>query len=187
MVRFLGRRGRRRGADRVEQHSVDEQGRPDLSTFHKSAEDYARLHLEGISEFDFHKRVEGQWGLIARGQEAVPFLVSLLGHPAPEARADGVSGHASVGETDPSIQTKLINALERAHTHEERDTLLQALGQMRSKGAVPEIARLIRSPTTDGDTRRMAVEALGKIARRRFETRRDPVAAAMEYLDQVGA
>jgi hypothetical protein len=69
----------------------------------------------------------------------------------------------------------LISALERADTHEERDTLLQALGQMRSKDAVPVIARLIRSDSTDGDTRTMAVEALGKIARRRFDKRPDPL------------
>lgn len=186
MAWLFGRRGRRKG-DAVERHPVDSQGRPDLKTFHRHAEAYARLHLEGISTFDFHKRVEGHWGLIAKGHESVPYLVDLLRHPDPEARADGAWALASVGATDRSIQLSLINVLQSADTHEERDTLLLALGHMRSKDAIPVIARLIRSGSTDGDTRTMAVQALGKIARRRFDKRPDPLAAAVEYLDRIGA
>lgn len=171
----------------VEQHPVDSRGRPDLRTFHRSAEFYAQLHLEGVEEFDFHKRVEGQWGLIARGKDAVAHLVNLLHHPDPEGRADGATGLAQIGETDPAVQSTLIATLEHAATHEERDTLLQALGQMRSRAALPAIARLIRSDATDGDTQAMAIEALGKIARKRFDKRPGPRAAALEYLARSGA
>lgn len=63
---WFGRRRRRTEDEAFEHHPVDAQGRPDLSTFRRPAEAYARLHLEGISTFDFAKRVEGQWGLIAK-------------------------------------------------------------------------------------------------------------------------
>lgn len=138
-------------------------------------------------EPDFDKRVEGLWGLIARGQESVPYLVGLLANPDAEARADGASALAAIGAAEPGIQQPLIDALQRAATHEERDTILMALGQMRSKDAIPTIARFIRDDATDGDTRSTAVEALGAIARRRFDNRPDPLAAAIEYLDHLGA
>lgn len=60
---------------RVERHRVDERGVPDLTTFRRPMSEYHALFIEGIREFDFGKRVEGLWGLIAKS-ETQPWLHS---------------------------------------------------------------------------------------------------------------
>lgn len=178
--------GRRRRQPQVEHHPVDERGVPDLTTFHRPPSEYLALYLEGIREFDFHKRVEGSWGLTARGAESVPLLVELLKHPDSEVRGDAAAALAWMRDTGPEVEQALVAALDGAATDEERDTALLALGQMRSKAALPLVAQLIRTDGTDGDTRHLAVQVLGDIVRRRFDRQPDPEAAARAYLDVKG-
>ena len=71
----------------------------------------------------------------------------------------------------------------RAETDEEaRDSLIQALGGLRNRAAIPALAALIEDEDADGDTRWTAVESLGRIVRRRFLDKPDPVAAARDWI-----
>jgi HEAT repeat protein len=80
----------------------------------------------------------------------------------------------------------LISALASANEHEERDSVILALGATRRKEAVPALEGILRDPSADGDTRHTAAEALGHVVRRRFDRQPDPLAAAVEWLDRRG-
>lgn len=148
--------------------------------------EYHALYLEGIQEFDSYKRVEGVWGLTAKGDEAVPLLVELLKHPDAEARADAAGALGWLRDSSPHIEEALVAVLRSSVSDEERDSALVALGSLRSKAALPLVAGLIRAEETDGDTKHLAVGTLGQIVRRRFDRQHDPEAAARAYLDSAG-
>jgi len=65
---------------------------------------------------------------------------------------------------------------------EARDSLIQALGGLRNRAAIPALAALIEDEDADSDTRWTAVESLGRIVRRRFLDKSDPVAAARDWI-----
>ena len=75
-------------------------------------------------------------------------------------------------------------ALENETQDQARDAVVLALGALRSREAIPALARLIRTAETDGDTRRCAVESLGRIVGRRFDRQTDPEAAAVNWLEK---
>jgi HEAT repeat protein len=64
--------------------------------------------------------------------------------------------------------------------------MISALGQLRSRKAIPFLGDVIRNPEADGDTRWTAVEALGKIVHRQFEQQPEPISAAQRWLDDHG-
>ncbi len=148
--------------------------------------EYHALNLEGIREFSFQKRVEGNWGLISKGAEAVPLLLDMLKDREADVRIDAAGALAWLRDTSPHIEQALVEVLRGAVNDEERDSALLALGQFRSKAALPLVAQLIRAEETDGDTRHLAIETLGEIVRRRFDRRPDPEAAARAYIDERG-
>ena len=49
-----------------------------------------------------------------------------------------------------------------------RDSAIIALGEMRSKRALPTLEKILRDTTADGDTRWTAGESVGRVVRRRF-------------------
>jgi hypothetical protein len=167
----------------MENVAVDERGVPDLTRLRWPAEDYHALHLEAVREHDFHKRVRASWGLIARGADALPFLIEMLRSTTPESREDAAGALAWIGTSSPELASMLVDALRDAVRHEERDTILLALGELRAREAVPAVADVLRDPRADGDTRHAAAEALGKIVRRRFDRQPDPIQAALAWLD----
>lgn len=162
---------------------ADENGVPDLARLRQSAEAYYALHLEAVREADFHKRVHAQWGLVARGADALPFLMTMLRSSCPESREDAAAALARLGTSDPEVVAGLLDALRDAVSHEERDSVLLCLGALRARAAVPALAEMVRDPAVDGDTRHLAAQVLGQVVRRRFDKQPDPVAAAVAWLD----
>ena len=165
---------------------VDDRGVPDLHRFHESPNEYRRLHREALRDGDFNKRVQASWGLIARGGESMPQLMDMLADSAPEAREDAAGALAWLGAEQPDVVQALISALARATGHEERDSVILALGATRRKEAIPALESILRDANADGDTRHTAAEALGQVVRRRFDRQPDPVAAAVGWLDRSG-
>lgn len=162
---------------------VDERGVPDLTRLRWSADAYYALHLDAVREHDFHKRVRASWGLIARGADAMPFLMEMLHSDSAGSREDAAGALARIGTSSPEVVAALLAALRHAVTHEERDTILLGLGALRARAAVPALAEVLRDPAADEDTRHTAAEALGKVVRRRFDEQEDPVQAALAWLD----
>jgi HEAT repeat protein len=93
---------------------------------------------------------------------AVPYLLEVL-KQAPRARGQAAVALGDIG--DPAAAKPLIEALDTKSN--DRDTLdanryiADALGQLRSKDAVPALKELVTSP--DGYMQVAAVDALGRI------------------------
>jgi HEAT repeat protein len=166
---------------------TDQQGVPDLRRFSRSAETYYRLHLDALREQNFQKRVEASWGLIARGSDSLPFLTLMLKSRAADSREDASGVLSWLGKSSTGMISDLLSALERETEQQPRDGIVLALGGLKNRAAIPALAQLIRSSDIDGDTRRCAVESLGKIVRKRFDKQIDPEAAAIAWLDREGS
>jgi len=178
-------------------YPVDENGKPDLTFYTDPLEHYIELYnryLETLSgrtgpgyeqELAFARRVHAVWGLIAKGDAALPEAVKMLRHTERDAREDGAAILAELG-TRAELVDALLEALKTESALQPLDSIVLALGRMRNKRAIPALAELIRADATDGDTRWTAVEALGHIARKRFLKQADPVSAALAWLDKRG-
>jgi HEAT repeat protein len=129
--------------------------------------------------------VNAQWGLIAKGADAIPYALRLLASKEPQAREDAAGIFAVLGRQT-GIVDHLLKALERETDQTARDSLVLALGQLRARKAIPVLARIIQDPAAEGDNRWNAVESLGLIVRRRFIRQPDPVNAALEWLASHG-
>ncbi len=93
-------------------------------------------------------------------------------------RADGAGVLAEIGKDEASIDL-LIASLQAESENQPRDAIVQALGHLKSKRAMPSLALLIRDPGTDGDMRQTAIVALGMIVGRRFERQPNPETEAI--------
>jgi hypothetical protein len=173
----------------------DEKGRPDLSRYTDSADYYVAMHqqyLDAVNgafgrDYDanlaFRRRAHAAWGLIARGAAAIPHAVAMLRSKDADAREDGAAILAEVGK-DSSAVEHVLQALASETDIAARDSLILALGALKSRVAIPVLADVIRNEATDGDTRWTAVESLGRIVHRRFLNQAQPVQAALEWLDK---
>jgi hypothetical protein len=161
---------------------IDPSGRPDLSYYTQSAAYYAAMHARAIAPGGtFAERTHGCWGLIARQEEAIPHALAMLASAKPDAREDGAAILAEIGKGKGVVQS-LLAALAAEKDVQARDSLIQALGGLRNRAAISELAALIEDEDVDGDTRWTAVEGLGQIVRRRFLDKPDPVAAAKDWI-----
>jgi HEAT repeat protein len=154
--------------------------------FDQHAQAFADREAGRISADDWwDRRVQATWALIARREEAVPFAIKMLGNRNADIREDGAGVLAEIGRDGRTVDA-LLAALRTETEHQPRDVLIDALGRMKSRQAVPYLAELIRSPETDGDTRSGAVIALGRIVGRHFDRQPDAEHAALEWLDRHG-
>ena len=176
---------------------LTEQRTPERRFFTKPAAYYAQMHHDAISLYDnspakgdaaliYACQVHADWGLIYSGAAAVPFALEMLKSSVPEAREAGAGILAAVGKDDAVIETILASLADETDDV-ARDSFILALGQLRSRKAIPALAAIIKDATADGDTRHTAVESLGRIVRRRFLNETDPVAAAMKWLEEKGS
>ena len=169
-------------------YPVDETGKPDLSYYSDPASYYAHMHAramaDGRAREAFALRVHACWGLIANGAESLPYALAMLASGNKDAREDAAAILSEVGKSE-AVVRRLVEALNSETEVEARDSLIMALGGLRNRAALPALAKLIEDETTDGDTRWTAVEALGKIVRRRFLTQADPVQSALDWIDKA--
>jgi HEAT repeat protein len=172
--------------------SVNESRIPDLSGYTDPIEDYVEMYetytrsinrkLDIVeAEQEFNRRVEAQWGMIAKGVAAVPYALAMLSSKHSEVREDG-AGILAMLKRQPEVVPHLLAALETETDEVAKLALIGALGRLRAKEAIPALARLIRDEEEDGDARWNAAEALGLIARRRFVKMSSPIQAALEWL-----
>jgi HEAT repeat protein len=133
----------------------------------------------------WQRRVEANWGLISRREEAIPFAMKMLSSPNPDIREDGAGVLAELGR-DERVVDELLRALDKETEHQPRDAMIHALGQLKSRHAIPFLAEVIRDPETDGDTRWDAADALGKIVGHRFDRQPEPISAARHWLEDHG-
>jgi hypothetical protein len=180
---------------------------PQRGYFRKPASYYAAMLRKAVALYDARPRptpgdleliypcqVAAEWGLIFAGKDAIPFALELLASPVREARETAASVLAAIGR-DEEVVAGLLAAFEAECTRtrfgergtdglETLDSMLLALGRLRARKAIPAIAKVLRNPEADGDTRLLAAESLGLIVRRRFDKQPEPIAAALDWLSR---
>ena len=121
------------------------------------------------------------WGLIAKGVEAIAYALTLLGRPEAEAREDAAAILETVGQ-DTVVVDELLKSLNSETDITAKDSLVIAVGRLKSRKAIPSLAKIIRDQVEDRDTRWNAVESLGLIVRRRFLDQKEPIQSAIDWL-----
>jgi HEAT repeats len=157
---------------------IDPSGRPDLSYYTQSAEYYAAMHARAIAPGGtFAERTHDSWGLIAKGNPRAGDASECEARCARRRRGDPCRDRQ--GRRCSAIRTGGTSGRDSVQA---RDSLIQALGGLRNRAAIPALAALIEDEDADGDTRWTAVESLGRIVRRHFLDKPDPVAAARAWI-----
>ena len=149
---------------------IDKKGKPDLSFYTEPVTHYIDLYNASLAAgstreqqaLGWKQRVHGTWGLSVKGQEALPFILTLIRHPNPDAREDGyfllaeLKGDSDTGE-------RLVECLQSESDLVARSSLISALGKCRYRPAIPALRTLILDSETDVDTRWDAADSLGSI------------------------
>ena len=166
---------------------VDELSRSDPETYGEERLWYAGRDaiVDSINQAihaEYSRRVDVGWALGLSGPDAVPYGLEMLRARDSTVREDGAGVLMTLGEQGEVVEA-LLQTLSTETDIQVVDTVVLALGEMRAKAALPAIAKLVRDPETDGDTRWGAATALGRIVRRRFDKQEDPIAAALKWLD----
>lgn len=137
------------------------------------------------ASFIFQQRVEATWGLLAKGAEAVPYLLSLINSKSPDAREDASFLLGEIKKTN-GIADILLGQLNNETDAVARSIMISALGKLRYEPATPALARLIFREDLDRDTKLDAVGSLDLILKRRFSESKDPVQTAASWLTDQG-
>lgn len=181
-------------------------GCPDLSYLTESPEFYFDLivdsarHLKdkphGATAADremasvaYNRIVNADWGLIARGSQAIPYAIKLVRSSDRDHREAATNVFCGLRNPErlPEIVSEIVAALESEDDRLVIDCLLGALGHLRSREAIPILARFILNPSEDADSRFDAAVSLGNIMRIRFEKRgNDAVQQACSWLADHG-
>jgi len=181
---------------------LTEERTPDLSYYTESAQFYYDLicdsapHLKDkphavtleeklMAAKAGNRMAEATWGLIARGAEAIPFAIRLVRSNDPDLKEMGANVFCGlqIGERAPEVLRHIIAALENETDRLVIDSLIGVLGHLKSRDAIPVLAKFIRDEKEDGDTRWEAAVSLGKIAHKRFDKDgQNAVESATEWL-----
>jgi len=176
---------------------VDGHGRPDLSRYSKPLAHYISLYEASMTRipaaelsseranFAFRQRVHATWGLRAKGAEAIPYLLTLVNRKNPDAREDA---SFLLGELKRSegIADVLLAQLKNEEELVAQSVMIQALGKLRYRPAVPALARLILLDDIDRDIQLDAVDSLGRIMKIDFSESGEPLVAAISWLATQG-
>jgi hypothetical protein len=169
-------------------------GRPDLRCYTDSLAYYVNMYEQFLDTIEgrkqgvgyepdlaFKRRVHAMWGLIAKGVEAIPYALTLLRRPEAEAREDAAAILETVGKENVVVD-ELLKSLNSETDITVKDSLVIAVGRLKSRKAIPLLAKIIRDQVEDRDTRWTAVESLGLIVRRRFLDQNEPIQSAIDWL-----
>ena len=170
---------------------VDKRGVCDLSFYTEPLEHYIELYNSFLATrwkgssleqrgLAWKQRVHGTNGLLVRGREALPFLLTLIRHSNPDAREDA---YFLLGElrSDPAISKELLECLQNEKDLVARSAVIAALGKCRYRPAIPALRSIILGPDVDADTRWDAADSLGSIVGQDFSGP-DKLAKAQAWL-----
>ena len=180
---------------------------PEKGDFNQPVEYYAKMYNAAVSLYDnspskgdgsllYGCQVHAEWGMIYAGAAAVPYALEMLKSPVPEARESGASILATVGREE-SVIDALLAAFEEEYEGnaagdaekenvQALDSMIEALGKMKNRKAIPALAKVVRNSAMDNDSRWLAMQNLGRLVRRRFDKGTDPMDAAIQWLDGHG-
>jgi hypothetical protein len=161
---------------------------PDLSYYVESPGFYYKLivdsakHLkdkpQGATDRDremaavaYNRIVNAGWGLIACGAQAVPYAIRLIHSRDRDEREAGANVFCGLrdGERLTTIVSEISAAFESEDDRLVIDSLVGALGHLRSPDAIPVLAKFILNSSEDPDTRFHAAVSLRQIVKRRFD------------------
>lgn len=161
---------------------------PDLSYYSESAQYYYDLIVEStphlkdkghaltdaereMASVANNRIVNASWGLVARGAEAIPYATKLLRSVDRDQREAAANVFCGLRDSRRllEIMSQITGALQAERDRLVLDSLLAALGHLRSHDAIPVIARFVLNQSEDLDTRNTAAVSLGQIVKRRFD------------------
>ena len=126
------------------------------------------------------RRTEATWGLISGGLTSIPFAVQMVRSSDSETRADGAGVLRALGR-----QSALVPALaDRLAVETDSEALVQlifALGRIGDRRALAPLRTLLLGQT-DPAIRDALIDAVGRIARKRFSHHADPYDATVTWL-----
>jgi HEAT repeat protein len=176
----------------------EKDGSPKLRYFTKPLEHYIGYFEDYLAIFNSQAKLSSrqislacskgswaQWGFIAKGTESLPYVMELLKRPIPEAREAAANVLFGLARQDGVIEP-LLDALATEDDEQTRGGMIQALGALRSKKAIPVLAQLIRDQKMDEENRWVAMESLGEIVGRMFVRQDSPIKAAEDWLTKHG-
>lgn len=161
---------------------------PDLSYYTESADFYYQLIVDSapdlkdkpraVTEADkrkaaiaYNRMVHATWGLIACGALATSYAITIARSKDRDHRE--MAANVFCGLRDPERAPQIIEEIRKSlATENDRlviDSMLGALGPLRSREAIPDLARFILDENEDADTRDTASTSLGQIVRKRFD------------------
>lgn len=163
--------------DKIPRH----QGKPDLSYYTEPLQHYIDLYNSFLNAsakrlnrheqaLAWKQRVHGTWGLLAKGQESLPYLLTLVGHSNPDAREDATFLLGQLN-SNPEVAQQLLISLQGEPDLVVKSSIIGALGKLRYQPAVPALASLILDHGVDVDTKWNAADSLGLIVRQDFSGR----------------
>jgi len=157
---------------------IDRKGKPGLSYYSEPLPHYIDLYnsflrtrRRGASSEEqklaWKQRVHGTWGLFVKGQEALPYLLTLIRHPNPDAREDGsyLLGRLKL---EAGVSEQLLGCLQKEQDLVAKSSMIEALGRLRYRPAIPAIASLVLNKEIDIDTRWNAADSLAQLVRQDF-------------------
>jgi len=127
-------------------------------------------------------RVSAIWALISKGEKSIPFALELLHSKSQEEKEDAAGILGELGKNDDVIDS-LIMQLDAKCTVQVKDTIIIALGNLKSKKALKKLKQMLLDPEMDGDSKYTAAESVGKIIKCNILKKDDPITYAIDWLN----
>lgn len=155
-------------------------GRPDLPMYDKPLGHYETMYQDWLKisggartepkgrALAHRKRAHALWGFIGKGTDAVPVVTSLLASSRPDARSDGLYVYHELSKTSDGLDSLLAMA-NRPWTSDSLRALVEALGELKAKQALPLLARALTSVELDPRIQSAVAQALAQITGQSFE------------------
>jgi hypothetical protein len=179
---------------------------PDLLYFTESAQFYYDLIVDSVPDLKdrphvatdadrekarvaYNRIVNATWGLIARGMDAIPCAVRLVRSSDRDQREAAANVFCGLRDATrlPEIIAQITAVLEKEDDQLVIDSLLAALGNLRSREAIPILSRFVVDENQDSDTRFTAAISLGQILKRKFsKDGADAIGNACAWLAENG-
>jgi hypothetical protein len=174
-----------RSRPRLEEDEIElgATGRPDLSRYDKPLAYYTEMYAVWTEapgggpkamELAHRRRTHALWGVLAHGLDGVSFAASLIRSDRKEVRTDGLFLFHELRVL--SDLDALASMDRRPWTRDALVELIDALGAVRSRQALPLLARTVDSE--EPSVREATARALARVLERSFET----VESAHEWL-----
>ena len=189
---LFAKRSSREGKYNIQEDSipVGKNGKPDLSFYDQPLQHYIELYEGSMNRnappsYRFKCRVHASWGLSVKGAEAIPFLLKLLSSGDSDCREDAAFLLGELAEDERTCKL-LLSSFDLETDLVAKGSIVEALGKLRCKEAIPKLAALIGDFDADEEIAEEALLSFERIIRKRFDRKNNPREEALRWLKDSG-